>query len=142
VSFTEDIKMNMIEMGKAYKYRSGQPAKIVYIHDDDADTNFPVVSVDIIGCPHTHTAEGKFDDLDNKSRYDLIEVQPYEDFNIDDEVIVWINPNAKVKGHFAGVSGSGMPMIWQDGRTSFTSVGLCKSLYKYAMKSEESETIC
>jgi hypothetical protein len=52
---------------------------------------------------------------------DLIEVSPYEDFKIDDKVLVWDEGGLKHRRYFAGVSISGKPMAFVDGNTSWST---------------------
>lgn len=67
------------------------------------------------------TIQGDYKNAGAESCLDLIEISPYEDFKIDDKVLVWDNEtNEKHKGHFAGISDTGKPKIWSEGGTSFT----------------------
>ncbi len=53
--------------------------------------------------------------------YDWIPATPWEEFKVDDKVIVWDNlsPNLKHKRHFAGVF-RGKPSVFKGGFSSFT----------------------
>jgi len=44
----------------------------------------------------------------------------YDDFKIDEPVMVSLDNKAWYRRHFAGVSADGRPQTWSDGRTSFT----------------------
>lgn len=64
--------MNKIEMGKKYRYRNGEPAKILSINA--SETNSPVISIDDCGNPRMHNVYGKhFVYNGEPSDYDLIE---------------------------------------------------------------------
>ena len=52
---------------------------------------------------------------------DLVEITPYSDWEVDKPVIVWDNPEKRIVGHFARVSAERFPMIWENGKTSFTT---------------------
>jgi hypothetical protein len=54
---------------------------------------------------------------------DLIEIDIYEDFKIDDPVVGWdVKGHFQQRGHFAGVGKDGRPMTWKEGRTSWTAL--------------------
>ena len=119
--------MNKIDINKKYKTRSGLPVRIYAV---DGGGEYPVHGA-------VYNAEyDKWDietwriDLrcgkDNESEpYGLVVVSEYDNFNIDDKVIVWCSSdvNDKVRGHFAGLTKEGKPKVWGMGRTSFTSDG-------------------
>jgi hypothetical protein len=60
---------------------------------------------------------------DSLSELDLIEVSPYDDFKIDDPVMVRINSNSTrwERRYFAGVSTDGLPMAFNEGATSWSA---------------------
>jgi hypothetical protein len=54
--------------------------------------------------------------------YSLIEVSPYEDWEIDEPIWVRDFPDDRwVPRYFAGVSKAEEPLAWQEGRTSLTA---------------------
>jgi hypothetical protein len=55
----------------------------------------------------------------------LTEVLPYDDFKIDEPVLVWLAdyPEKKVRRHFAGTNDRQLPLTWANGRTSWTAKG-------------------
>ena len=58
--------------------------------------------------------------------WDIIDGNRYEDFKIDDKVIVWDDGatiEEKFNRHFAGISEDGKPMAFRNGKTSFTNDG-------------------
>jgi len=121
--------MNKIDITKQYKTLSGLPARIYAV---DGGGNYPVHGAIYNLETNTWRQETWSNDLkyrieedENNSNYDLVEVGKYDDFKIDDNVIVWCNGrvNEKIKGHFAGLTDDGKPKVWGMGRTSFTSDG-------------------
>ena len=114
-----------IEMGKQYRTRDGRKVRVLCT--DRKHSFYPVIALmpskdgdfDQYG---TYTSEGLFSDSDQESGYDLIEVSPYDDFKIDEPVMVRDYPADKWKrSHFAGVSDSGCPRTFAMGRSSWSS---------------------
>lgn len=59
--------------------------------------------------------------IDEEFKFDLVEVPPYDDFKIDDKVLVWGNESiGVVKRYFAGITRDGKPMTFPAGATSFS----------------------
>jgi len=106
-------------MGKKYKYRNGEPARVLCT-DRPSDGSLHVISIEEDGDIICHTLEGYFYSDKTASNYDLIEVSPYEDFKIDDKVIVWDIKGMHFRRHFAGVDKEGRPLTWVGGLTSYT----------------------
>jgi hypothetical protein len=68
-----------------------------------------------------HDLEGIFDD--GEGNFNLVEINPYADWKIDDKVLVWNDPLYKKRRYFAGtVSDDGKPMVFDDGATSWSNV--------------------
>jgi len=65
--------MNNITMDKQYRYRNGNPARVLCV--DGPKENFPVISVTGNGAMFSHTADGHFLNI-NADEQDLIEVIP------------------------------------------------------------------
>ena len=114
--------MQKIDISKKYRTRSGYGVEI--LKTSLRNSVFPVVAI-------INTAEkqilagfteyGKFYG-DGESDMDLVEVSPYEDFVVDEPVMVRDNEYEQwKKAHFAGVSCRGYAKTWQDGETSWTS---------------------
>ena len=61
----------------------------------------------------------------------------YDDFKIDDKVIVWNYPELKDKRHFAGLAKDGRPKVFSCGRTSWT--GSITTTYDYCVKADTEE---
>lgn len=117
----------MITMDKKYRTASGLDVEILKTNCNNK--YHPVIGIVIKpgddDRPHTWTAEGKFYGgvPSEPHEYDLVEVNPYEGFKIDEPVMVcqllglhW------TKGHFAGLSDDGSPMTFADGRTSWSNI--------------------
>lgn len=114
----------MIDINKKYKTRDG---KEVRIYATDHVGSYPI-------CGAIRYEDGWYEESweedGRNSNYvedDLVEVSKYEDFKIDDKVIVWDNdyPDEKERGYFAGVNEDGYPMVFMNGRTSFIEVDTC-----------------
>lgn len=108
-----------IELGKKYRTRAGADVRL---YCTDARGEFPVVghildprwSVDVLA---TWTSTGNAIQAGRVSRGDLVEVSPYADIPID---AVVVTPSG-AKAHFAGVDDFNAPMVWAEGRTSYTA---------------------
>lgn len=111
----------MIEMGKKYKTRDGRNARVLCV---DFKSNAPVIA--LISYPNGKELALNFDKNGVKGsdqNLDLIEVKEWEDFKIDEPVMV--RDCAKdewLKRHFAGIK-DGMPSAWSDGVTKWTNIG-------------------
>ena len=113
--------MQKIDISKKYRTRSGYGVEI--LKTSLRNSVFPVVAI-------INTAEkqilagfteyGKFYG-DGESDMDLVEVSPYEDFKIDEPVMVRDFENQSwAKRYFAGVN-NGKPSVWCAGATSWSS---------------------
>lgn len=113
--------MPKIEMGKKYKLKgSGVKVNIVSVTMKYPD--YPVLIEDpLTGALSRYTLDGvpvsSFD-------RELVECLPYEDFKVDDLVLVWdLMIDNKRKRYFAGVNSSGMPTTFNGGATSWSTDG-------------------
>lgn len=120
----------MLSLDKQYKTRDGRPARVICI--GKVGTPYPVVALAtklVNGVPmeieHHYTPEGKYWDDGALDTRDLVEISEYEDFKVDDLVMVrdydcvdWIH------AYFAGVGEDGLPQTWADGATSWTATNL------------------
>lgn len=110
---------NKISMDKKYRTRSGITIRRV-LCTDGAASYYPVVA---------ETVEGRIVQYDTRGNaaggaysLDLIEVSPYEDFKIDDPVMVKVNSCAGwYRRYFAGIAPDGKPMAFVSGCDSWTS---------------------
>jgi len=120
------MKTTNIEMGKKYRTRDGWPARVLCV--DARGTQRQVVA--ILENPHDPgddfvirtTMEGRFSGS-SESGHDLIEVGHYDDFEIDEPVMVRCHEDAAnlwSKRYFAGVM-SGHPSTWDFGATSWSA---------------------
>lgn len=114
----------MISMDKKYKTRSGLPVRILCLDMNNPD--YPVVGVirrqSGVEVAAIFTPEGRFTVLNGENECDLIEVSPYEDFKIDEPVMVRSSDEGRwCRRHFAGVDPEGRPMAWDSGTTSFSN---------------------
>ena len=116
----------MISMDKQYRTRNGDPVRILYTNKKG--NNMPVVALVTLDSNneeiHVFTKEGKFyNNINKESSFDLIEVTPYDDFKIDEPVMVRDYPDEPWKRrYFAGVSKDGCPTTWAMGTTSWSGI--------------------
>lgn len=110
----------MIDMNKKYHTRSGYAATVLTTTRIGSQPVVALVHID--GKDHiiTYSEEGYFSDT-RVSLQDLIEVRLYWDFKIDEPVMVRNIDGRWEKRHFAGVSEAGLPLIFTNGMTSWTS---------------------
>jgi hypothetical protein len=109
-----------ISMDKQYKYRNGEPARVLCV-DRPGIEKYPVLSMTKTGKLYRHTVNGSV--CAEKEDYDLIEVSPYDDFVIDEPVMVRDKTaETWARGYFAGVDKDGIPMTWAEGATSWSIV--------------------
>jgi len=117
----------MIDITKKYRTRDGRPVRVLCV---DLKGEQPVVA--LIMCADgdesvlVFDADGKYL---HKSRepanLDLIEISPYEDFKIDEPVMVRDTTDDHWQPrHFAGADERGRPLTWSDRGTSW-STNLC-----------------
>ena len=120
----------MIDINKKYKTRDGREVRI---YATDGCGAFPVHGAikrdDGWSAPLVWTEDGKFNlDVDEKPM-DLVEVSEWDDFKIDDPVMVarMGNDLSEISGwskrYFAGVSKLGKPETFIDGATAWSSHG-------------------
>ena len=106
--------MNKIDINKKYKTRSGLD---VIIYSVTGGGGYPVHGAwwNNVGKYYLvdHWTEYGYNSSDNEeSVTDLIEVGEYDHIKIDDPVLVWdYNNTLKIRGHFAGISKEGLPIV-------------------------------
>ena len=110
-----------IEIGKKYRTRSGIEVRILAV---DLDNEEYTVAGFIKGSGvYTYTSEGQFAIPYSQKPEDLVEVCEWDDFKIDDKVMVRRNNyDTWHKQYFAGVNEDGKPTAFLDGRTSWGNV--------------------
>lgn len=130
--------MTKIEIGKKYTTRDGREARILCV--DRVNGNPVVALIGKDNSVYTYTSTGQWQETPH-SKYDvdLIEVSPYDDFNIDDKVMVQLFTNSQHwhKRYFAGVDSSGQPTAWDSGGTSWSSKG--RTAWSRCRRPEEHE---
>jgi hypothetical protein len=112
-----EVKMKEISMDKKYETKDGRTVELAVIKNSSVYGFLDGISMT------KWSVYGKFH-IDNQceSDLDLIEVNPYADFKVDDKVIVWDDGDfRRHKGYFAGVHESGKPMVWNYGATSWNA---------------------
>ena len=115
-----------IDINKKYRTRDGRQVRLLCIDRDAWNKDESVVG--LLRDWHyekifTWMSDGTYNSVgDGAEHLDLIEVQPYEDFKIDDKVLVRNTNNVSwIKRHFAGVDEYGRPFVFKYGMTSWTT---------------------
>ena len=72
---------------------------------------------------NTYTTGLKYFESGDNDKMDLVLVTEWDDFKVDDPVMVRIKGCNWIKSHFKEVNGYGKPTSFQDGSTSWTSRG-------------------
>lgn len=118
----------MIDINKKYKTRDGREVRI---YATDGSGGFSVHGAikrdDGWGSPLVWAKDGRFNlDVDEQPM-DLVEVSEWDDFKIDDPVMVarMGNDLSEISGwskrYFAGINEFGKPLTFRDGATSWTA---------------------
>lgn len=112
--------MTKISMDKKYKTRDGRPVRIVCV--DLKNPTHPVLALVMNASEETIITCTKGGDYvgNHEHKLDLIEVSPYEDFKVDDPVMVPNSSGDFYPRHFAGISEREKPLFFPDGTTSWT----------------------
>lgn len=115
----------MISLDKTYKTRSGSEVVIhaIYPNNKDSQVQGGIVYNDYVQMQSWTIEGGFFEDGTNRtSGLDLVEVSPYEDWNIDDKVIVYYEDSGEEYNYyFAGLNGLGQPCVFGGGATSWSN---------------------
>lgn len=133
------MQANKIEMHKKYRTRSGLPARVLCV--DRKDSVFPVVALvdDIQESSVYLTKDGRYYNCREQSRFDLVEVSEWDDFKVDDKVLVSADSKTWYKRYFNKVI-DGVPYVFDGGITSWTADAIhdygCSSPWKYCKKAE------
>jgi hypothetical protein len=103
----------MIDKAKKYKNKGGLSVEILCTD---------IVSIYNIGALVTRPDGTQY--VCQYCEEQLVEVNPYEDFKVDQPVMVRNDPDQQwYRRYFAGVSENGFPMTFADGMTSWSSHG-------------------
>lgn len=112
----------MITMDKKYRCRDGVPVTVLAVglnaHGSVVAVRHTTNSEDLV---LTFTSDGRGGNYDHQC--DLIEISPYDDFKVDDPVMVSDFGRLWTKRYFYGVDENGRPMTFCDGRTRWTAEG-------------------
>ncbi len=115
------MENNVVEL-KNKKLRGGFPFKI---YATDCGGDFPIHGAIFDGgvwriATWTNDLKAYRDSVD--SDLDIIDVNnKYEDFKIDDKVIVWNHDSNTYKRYFAGINSDGKPLAFMHGSTSWSN---------------------
>jgi hypothetical protein len=124
--------MSKIEEGKKYRLRQSGLGEVLAVRvlsaPEGVDVEQPVMALISSMCCSSnpiweaYTAEGLYYSSFTESEYDLVEVSPYEDFVLDERVLVkdTMDPEWH-RRYFAGVSEDGKPLAWGVGTTSWST---------------------
>ena len=126
--------MQKIDISKKYRTRSGFSVEI--LKTDLLTELYPVIA--IINKPNNQYVlqftEYGIHINGRECEHDLIEVNPYEDFVVDEPVMVRDKPEDKWScAFFAGISIiSGKPTVWPRGTSSWTAIDKqCSEWFAY-----------
>jgi hypothetical protein len=131
-----------IDMNKKYRTRDGFDVEIIAIRPDLKDGVIGIINgEDFV---RERSTDGLYSHNKEPCDFDLIESTPYADLKVDDKVLVSNDKRVWKNGHYAGIEKSGdgyfKPMIFNDGRTSFTSKLSPSFLWNYYIKFEDRTT--
>lgn len=115
----------MIDKDKTYRTRDGRNVTILCV--DRKHPEYPVIALvergDGFESSESYTSNGHFSAHGCEHHLDLIEVKPFEDFKIDEPVLVRNTPDEQwQRRYFAGVTEDGYPTTWPQGATSWSAV--------------------
>lgn len=119
-------KQVKITLDGKYKTRDGKEARILWVdfkHPDNLCVIAVIKESDNQELLHSYTINGYYRPDEVESIKDLIPVNPYKDFKIDEPVLVsnYLDVNDWQKRHFAGISEDGKPLAFTNGKTSWTA---------------------
>lgn len=125
-----------VEMGKKYRTRSGVEVRILAVDLDDGE--YTVAGFIKGNGVYMYTSEGKFTISDSPN--DLVEVSEWDDFRVDDKVMVRRNSDTYwCKRHFAGVNEVGKPTSFLNGCTSWSNIAANHSSWDKCRRPTEEE---
>jgi hypothetical protein len=112
-----------LELGKTYRTRDGMTARVVCVDVKNAHTCIALVEIGSLELCDFFTSEGR--SRTGRHQDIVSEASPYDDYRLDEPVMVRRSSTGWYKRHFAGVEG-GWPTAWTNGQTSFTKLeGTC-----------------
>ena len=111
-----------IDINKKYRTRDGRSVRILCIDRRSRGGDMVVGLIEKQNHESLMTWNTSGQYSPSCSGIDLVEVSPYEDFEIDDKVLVSNTNNVSwIKRHFAGVDDYGRPLVFKYGMTSWTT---------------------
>jgi hypothetical protein len=118
-----------ISMSKTYRTVGGQAVELLAVNAN------VIGSYNVIGICNsavtTWDREGHY--IGSHSPMSLVEVNPYEDFKIDDPVMVRdYNEGHWFCRYFAGINKEGNPTTWWNGTTSWTAKEECSDIVSWS----------
>lgn len=128
-----------VSMDKKYMTKSGLPVRILCIDGKIAVYSVVALVSDamtmervVIYTQQGHHCEGV------ESEWDLVEVSPYDNFQMDDKVLVRGNDSdIWFPRHFSHVDEYGYPWAFQNGATSWSNEGIPPIRWNQCKKDEE-----
>jgi hypothetical protein len=136
-----------IDINKKYKTGDGRVVDILKIYEGTGQ-EYPVKTYVYEkenvnnGALMDFTIEGIYSVLTVEPTLDLIEVSPYEEFKIDDKVIVWNAHDSVYKAnmHFAGIAKNGKALTFDYGATSWSvQANHSRTEWDFCIKAGEDE---
>jgi len=114
----------LISMDKKYMTRDGRSVRIICTDMRGCGYNVvALITSDECDLLESYTAGGMYWDNNTASRHDLIEVSPYDDWKVDDLIMVRDFDTGKWNlRYFANVQ-EGIVYSWSSGYTSYTADG-------------------
>lgn len=126
-----------IEIGKKYRTANGKPVRIICV---DRDNAYCVVG--LMGenqTLETWTIDGAYQS-EVASQYDLIEVGQFDDFKVDEPVLVRDSDcEPWNKRHFAGVSPEGYALVYPAGTTSWSVSDSYLTQWAYCIRPDQED---
>ena len=124
-----------IEIGKQYRTKNGKPVRIICV---DRDNTYCVVG--LMGENQTlgiWTIAGCYQN-EVETQYDLIEVGQFDDFKVDEPVLVRDSDrDSWNKRHFAGVSPEGHALVYPAGTTSWSVSDSYLTAWAYCVRPDQ-----
>jgi hypothetical protein len=122
------------------KYRTKLGVKVYRVLCIDRnDTDMPVVVEWEGGDIHLYSSIGGFLKNNVEHPYDLVEMSEWDEFKIDDKVMVSDVGIQWERRHFAGVSVDGLPTVYQHWATSWSGKGYPVVIWQLCRKPTKEE---
>ena len=124
----------MITMDKKYRCRDGVPVTVLAVGLNALGS--------VVAVRHTTNsgdviimleADGRWTGTDDNP-IDLIEISPYDDYKVDDPVMVSHDGELWFRRHFAGVDKDGNPTAFDRGATSWSKPEYAPTRWEYCRR--------